>query len=123
MYYISVIYVYTPTHNWNGTVIKDKTQATWTFLTNHSHVLFAISKYPDIRVREIAVLVGITERAVMRIIHELAESKFIVIQKVGRKNRYLVTSESPLRHPLEKHRNVSDLLGMLTEIQADQFLD
>ena len=123
MYYISVIYVYTPTHNWNGTVIKDKTQATWTFLTNHSHVLFAISKYPDIRVREIAVLVGITERAVMRIIHELAESKFIVIQKVGRKNRYLVTSESPLRHPLEKHRNVSDLLVMLTEIQADQFLD
>lgn len=123
MYYISVIYVYTPTHNWNGTAIKDKTQATWTFLTNHSHVLFAISKYPDIRVREIAVLVGITERAVMRIIHELAASNFIVIQKVGRKNRYLVTSESPLRHPLEKHRNVSDLLGMLTEIQADQFLD
>ncbi len=87
---------------------------TWTFLTNHSHVLFAISKTPDIRIREIAALVGITERAVLRIIQDLVEAGFVVIEKVGRENRYSVTSDVPLRHPLEQHRKVSELLEMLT---------
>jgi predicted ArsR family transcriptional regulator len=87
---------------------------TWTFLTNHSHVLFAIAKSPDIRVREISSLVGITERAVLRIIQELAEAGFVVIEKVGRENHYSVSSDVPLRHPLEQHRTVSELLEMLT---------
>jgi len=90
-------------------------QTTWTFLTNHSHVLYAISKTADIRVREISSLVGITERAVLRIIQELADGGFIAIEKVGRENRYSVTSDIPLRHPLEQHRQVSELLKMLTE--------
>jgi predicted transcriptional regulator len=94
-------------------------QTTWTFLTNHSHVLFAISKTPDIRVREISALVGITERAVLRIIQELADADFVVIEKVGRENRYSVTSEVPLRHPLEQHRKVSELLEMLAEDNDD----
>ncbi|MBN4064598.1 winged helix-turn-helix transcriptional regulator [Dehalococcoides mccartyi] len=88
-------------------------QTTWTFLTNHSHVLFAISKTSDIRVREIAVLVGITERAVLRIVQELSDAGFVVINKFGRENRYSVTSDVPLRHPLEQHRKVSELLEML----------
>jgi predicted transcriptional regulator len=92
---------------------------TWTFLTNHSHVLYAISKTPDIRVREISTLVGITERAVLRIIQELAEAGFITIEKVGRENRYSVTSDVPLRHPLEQHRTVSELLEMLAEDNQD----
>ncbi len=92
---------------------------TWTFLTNHSHVLYAISKTPDIRVREISSLVGITERAVLRIIQELADAGFVVIEKVGRENRYSVTSDVPLRHPLEQHRTVSELLEMLAEDEAD----
>jgi predicted transcriptional regulator len=90
-------------------------QTTWTFLTNHSHVLYAISKTADIRVREISALVGITERAVLRIIQELADGGFVGIEKVGRENRYSVTSAVPLRHPLEQHRQVSELLEMLTE--------
>ena len=90
-------------------------QATWTFLTNHSHVLYAMSKTADIRVREISSLVGITERAVLRIIQELAEAGFVVIEKVGRENRYSITSDVPLRHPFEQHRKVSELLDMLTE--------
>ena len=89
-------------------------QTTWTFLTNHSHVLYAISKTSDIRVREISSLVGITERAVLRIIHELADAAFVVIEKVGRENRYSVTPYIPLRHPLEQHRTVSDLLELLS---------
>jgi len=65
------------------------------------------------RVREIAALVGITERAVLRIIQELSDAGFVVIEKVGRENRYSVTSEAPVRHSLEQHREVSELLEML----------
>jgi predicted transcriptional regulator len=94
-------------------------QTTWTFLTNHSHVLYVISKTSDIRVREISSLVGITERAVLRIIQELADAAFVVIEKVGRENRYSVTSDVPLRHQLEQHRTVSELLEMLAEDEDD----
>ena len=87
---------------------------TWTFLTNHSHVLLAISKTPGIKVREISDLVGVTERAVLRIISELNDAGFISIEKIGRENRYSVTSDIPLRHPLEQHRTVSELLEMLS---------
>ncbi len=87
---------------------------TWTFLTNYSHVLLAISKTPGIKVREIAELVGVTERAVLKIISELNNAGFISIEKIGRENRYSVTSDVPLRHPLEQHRTVSELLEMLS---------
>lgn len=88
---------------------------TWTFLTNHSHVLLAISKTPGIKVREISELVGVTERAVLKIISELNDAGFISIEKIGRENRYSVTSDIPLRHPLEQHRTVSELLEMLSQ--------
>ena len=87
---------------------------TWTFLTNYSHVLLAISKTPGIKVREIAELVGVTERAVLKIISELSDAGFISIEKIGRENRYSVTSDVPLRPPLEQHRTVSELLEMLS---------
>jgi len=70
-------------------------------------------------VREISSLVGITERAVLRIIQELADAAFVVIEKVGRENRYSVTSDVPLRHQLEQHRTVSELLEMLAEDEDD----
>ena len=66
------------------------------------------------KVREISQLVGVTERAVLRIIHELVDAGFVSIEKVGRENRYSVTSDIPLRHPLEQHRTVSDLLELLS---------
>ncbi len=87
----------------------------WTFLTNHSHVLLAISKTPGIKVREISDLVGITERAILRILGELDDAGFINIEKIGRENRYAVTSDIPLRHPLEQHRTVTELLQMLSK--------
>jgi len=92
---------------------------TWTFLTNHSHVLLAIWQSPGIKVREISELVGVTERAVLRIIHELVDDGFINIEKVGRENRYSVTADVPLRHPLEQHRRVSELLEMLSKDEVD----
>ena len=76
--------------------------------------MFSIWKTPDIRVREISELVGVTERAVLRIIRELADAGFVSIEKIGRKNRYSVTADVPLRHPLEQHRTVSELLEMIS---------
>lgn len=88
--------------------------SSWTFLTNHSHVLLTIWQRPDIRVRDIAQLVGITERAVIRIIGELNTAGFIKIEKSGRENRYTVVPELTLRHPLEMHNTVGQLLETLS---------
>lgn len=85
----------------------------WTFLTNHSHVLISLSHNPDIVLREVAAQVGITERAVQRIIQELVEDGYLRRQRVGRKNRYEVLSDRPLRHLLERHCSIGDLLQLI----------
>lgn len=86
--------------------------AAWTFLTNHSHVLICLHRDPNIRLREVAELVGITERAVQRIVHELEEARIITRRKEGRRNTYKVHTRGHLRHPLEGHCSVGDLLEM-----------
>ena len=60
----------------------------WTFFTNHAHVLFVISEDPEMRLRDVAERVGITERAAQRIVAELEERGFLEHEKVGRRNRY-----------------------------------
>lgn len=82
----------------------------WTFLTNHTHVLVAVSRDPELRQREIGALVGITEGAVQRILNELEDAGYLRRERIGRRNRYHVVAERPLRHPLEGHRTVGDLL-------------
>lgn len=93
----------------NGAV----SQAKWTFLTNHAHVLSIINIEPDLVLREIAARVGITERAVQRIVHELEEDGYLVRERIGRRNRYQVAHDLPLRHPLEAHRDIGDLLELI----------
>jgi len=85
----------------------------WTFLTNHAHVLIALDANPDLVLREVAVQVGITERAVQRIVQELEEEGFIRREKVGRKNHYEVLTQEHLRHPIEAHRTIGDLLKLI----------
>ena len=87
----------------------------WTFLTNHSHVLLCIADDPEIRLRDIADRVGITERAAQRIVNDLAESGYVIPIRVGRRNRYEVDASKPLRHPIERHRQVKSLLTLLTQ--------
>ena len=82
----------------------------WTFLTNHAHVLVAISRDPDLRQREIAEQVGITEGAVQRILHELETDGYVHRERVGRRNRYHVHLERPLRHRLEHPHTVGEIL-------------
>ena len=83
----------------------------WTFLTNHAHVLVAIARDPELRLREIADLVGITERAAQGIVHDLVSAGYLTRERVGRRNRYEVNAELPLRHPLEAGHHVTVLLA------------
>jgi DNA-binding MarR family transcriptional regulator len=89
--------------------------AHWTFLSNHAHVLVCIARDPDARVREIAQQVGITERAVHRILADLEQGAVIERVRQGRRTHYLVHLSRPLRHPLECGRTVGDLLRMLLD--------
>lgn len=87
--------------------------AAWTFFTNHAHVLFCISEDPNIRLRDVAQLVGITERAAQRIVAELEDAGYLTHEKVGRRNRYFVEPEAPLRHAVEDHMTVGQLFDLL----------
>lgn len=87
----------------------------WTFLTNHSHVLILLYSEPDLSLREVSIRVGITERAVQRIVQDLEDSGYLSHEKVGRKNRYAVATALALRHPVEAHRKIGDLLHLITK--------
>ncbi|MBM4245201.1 MAG: winged helix-turn-helix domain-containing protein [Deltaproteobacteria bacterium] len=84
--------------------------APWTFLTNHAHVLTCIAANPAVRMRDVASQVGVTERAVQRIVSELEDAGYLSHVRVGRRNRYKVHTELPLRHSIEQHCLVSSLL-------------
>ncbi len=86
---------------------------TWHFLTNHTHVLLTLYRDPDLRQRDIAQHVGITEGAVQRILHDLEREGYISRSKIGRRNHYNDNPDLPLRHPLECHHKVADLLTTL----------
>lgn len=86
----------------------------WTFLTNHAHVLLCVYLEPESRLREVAQRVGITERMVQKIVTELAEAGYLVVQKYGRCNHYQVQRERRLRHPLESQLAVGQLLELLS---------
>lgn len=87
----------------------------WTFLSNHAHVLHCVFLRPDIRIRDIASKVLITERAVQRILVDLEREGYLRRQRVGRQNRYRLETRLPLRHPLEHHVQVGRLLGLLQQ--------
>jgi DNA-binding MarR family transcriptional regulator len=85
----------------------------WTFLTNHAHVLLAIARNPDSTTREVAELVGITERAVQRIVTELEADGFCSHERRGRRNHYRVHPTRRLRHPMDRDHRVGELLDLL----------
>lgn len=87
----------------------------WTFLTNHAHVLLCLARQPEVTMREVAHLVGITERAVQRIVGELEAAGYVARTREGRRNRYEVRSTLPLRHPLERHEPVAALIRLVLE--------
>jgi DNA-binding IclR family transcriptional regulator len=90
-----------------------ETRPDWTFLTNHAHVLLCIAGDSEIRLRDIAERVGITERAATRIVADLVEGGYVSRTRVGRRNEYTIDPRLPLRHPLESHQAVGALLEVL----------
>jgi predicted transcriptional regulator len=91
---------------------------TWTFLSNHGHVLVALASDPNARMRDVALSVGITERAVQLIVRDLHQAGYLEVQRVGRRNTYRVVTTRPLRHPLEQHANIGDFLSVLRRTGA-----
>ncbi|HTY41894.1 MAG TPA: winged helix-turn-helix domain-containing protein [Thermoanaerobaculia bacterium] len=85
----------------------------WTFLTNYGHVLLCIAADPDIRLKDVATRVGITERSTQRIVADLIADGYLEHSRVGRRNRYEICTGMPLRHPVEKENQVGVLVKLL----------
>lgn len=85
----------------------------WTFLSNHGLVFLAVARDPTATQREIADAVGITERAAQRLIADLVDAGYLRKIAEGRRNRYEIAREAPLRHPLNSENDISELLGLL----------
>ncbi|MBS1709036.1 MAG: winged helix-turn-helix transcriptional regulator [Armatimonadetes bacterium] len=89
--------------------------ATWSFVTNHTAVLVCLAQDSGMRLRDVAEKIGITERAVQRIVADLEEAHVLSRQKSGRRNVYTLDTSIPLRHPLLRDKSVGDLLAALTK--------
>lgn len=85
----------------------------WTFFTNHAHVLFVLAQEPDLRLRDVADRVQITERAAQRIVRELEDGGYLEVEKSGRRNHYAIQPRLSLRHPVEAHCSIADLLRVI----------
>ena len=85
----------------------------WTFLTNHAHVLVCIAQDHEVRLAEIARLVGIGERAVHSIVQDLVDAGYVSRTRQGSHNVYEVHLDQPLRHPLEAGHQVAEVVGPL----------
>ena len=88
---------------------------TWTFLSNHGHVLVCLAAEPGIRVRDVAERVGITERAVLRILGELEEAGYLSREHSGRRTLYRLRLDRPMRHPVEASHDVRVLVDALVD--------
>jgi DNA-binding IclR family transcriptional regulator len=83
------------------------------FLTNHAHVLACIAADSDMRLRDVALTVGITERTAAQIVDELEQAGYLTKTRDGRRNQYEVHEELPLRHPQYRHRTIGDLIRFI----------
>lgn len=85
----------------------------WTFLSNHAHALVCLARDEDCRVRDLALRIGITERAVQRILADLEAAGYLVRERHGRRNRHRLVLDQPMRHPVEQAHTVRDLVEVL----------
>lgn len=92
---------------------------TWTFFSNHAHVLVVLSRQPDILIKDLAWEVGITERAASSILADLEAEAYLTRIREGRSNRYVLNRSRPLRHPLEQHRKIGDVLALVSPTDAE----
>ena len=86
----------------------------WTLFSNHGHVLVCLARDPEARLRDVAAAVGITERAVQKIVRDLQQSDMISVSKQGRRNQYRIHRKAGLRHELEADSNVGGLIDFVS---------
>jgi hypothetical protein len=87
--------------------------AAWSFLTNHARVLVCIAHDPGVRLRDIAITLGITERSAYSIVTDLTDSGYVVKDKDGRRNRYEIQPHLPLREAIAQERTIGEVLDVL----------
>jgi hypothetical protein len=92
--------------------VRTDTGRRWTFLTNHAHVLLTIARDPTVRLRDVALAVGVTERAAQAIVADLEAAGYLRRARVGRRNQYTIDPTRRLRHPAEADRSVGKLLAV-----------
>ncbi|RKN46146.1 helix-turn-helix transcriptional regulator [Micromonospora endolithica] len=93
------------------------TRPTWTFLSNHGHLLLALARDPEARLRDAAQAIGITERAAQSIVSDLEAEGYLTRQRVGRRNRYTINQDGPFRHPAERDHSIGELIAIFTTPQ------
>lgn len=92
----------------------------WTFLTNHAHVLLAIAREPNVRLRDVAASVGITERAAQAIVADLEAAGYLHRERVGRRNAYIINAAGKFRHPAEADHRIGELIDLFTDSPGNQ---
>lgn len=88
---------------------------TWTFLTNHAHVLLALAREPTARLRDVAISVGITERAAQAIVADLEAAGYLQRERVGRRNAYTINAAGRFRHPAESDHRIGELIALFAD--------
>ncbi len=91
----------------------DPVPAGWSFLTNHAHTLVCLARNPDQTLREVANSIGVTERAVQRIVSDLEQAGVLTRHRLGRRNRYEIHTDVPMVNPGEDQCEVGDLLKVM----------
>ena len=89
------------------------TTGSWTFLSHHAQVFLCVARDPDVRLREIATDVGITERSVQTILNDLVADGYVDRSRVGRRNHYAVNGRAPLRHRMRGDVDAAALLRLI----------
>jgi len=92
---------------------SDDSGGSWTLLTGHGHVLVEIARNPDARIRDISVVVGLTDRTVQAIVADLEAAGYLTRTRTGRRTRYTVNHESLFRHPAQEGHRVGPFLALL----------
>jgi DNA-binding transcriptional ArsR family regulator len=87
----------------------------WSFLTNHARALLFITHSPDVRLRDLAVALDVTERTAFGIVVDLTDAGYVVKEKEGRRNRYRIQEHLPLRDSISRERTIGEVLDLLVE--------
>ena len=85
----------------------------WTFVTNHTQVLLCLAGNPDVRMRDVAQAIGITERAAQRILTDLVEAGYVERTRIGRRNHYTINRDRTMRHTAQLNHEIGGLLDLL----------